>query len=142
VRRAAAVLATRLGPGERGAAAAEFALLMPILLLLLFGIIDFGRMLNAQITLTQAAREGARAQAFGLAPAPRVREAAEALSGVRVGAGPSCPANGAASTANAVVTASYTFEFVTPVGALAALFGSDLGEHRELTGKGVMPCMP
>jgi glucokinase len=36
----------------------EFALLLPLVLLMLFGIIDFGRALNAQITITQAAREG------------------------------------------------------------------------------------
>ena len=47
-------------PRDRGAAAVEFALLLPVLLLLVFGIIDFGRALNASITLTQAAREGAR----------------------------------------------------------------------------------
>src|SRR5215469_15927355 len=50
---------------ERGAAAVEFALLLPLLLLLVFGIIDFGRAINAQITITQAAREGARAHALG-----------------------------------------------------------------------------
>jgi Flp pilus assembly protein TadG len=43
-------------PRDRGAAAVEFALLLPLLLLLVFGIIDFGRALNAEITITQAAR--------------------------------------------------------------------------------------
>ena len=52
-------------PRDRGAAAVEFALLFPVLLLIVFGIIDFGRALNAQITLTQAAREGARLAAVG-----------------------------------------------------------------------------
>ena len=50
---------------DRGSVAVEFALLLPLLLLLVFGIIDFGRALNAQITLTQAAREGARLAALG-----------------------------------------------------------------------------
>ena len=50
---------------DRGATAVEFALVLPLLLLLVFGIIDFGRALNAQITLTQAAREGARLEALG-----------------------------------------------------------------------------
>ena len=57
---------------EQGAAAVEMALVLPLLLLLLFGIIDFGRVLNAQITLTEAAREGARAAALHLLrPCPR-----------------------------------------------------------------------
>lgn len=49
---------------ERGAAAVEFALVLPILLLLLLGIFEFGRIYNAQLTLTQASREGARVMAI------------------------------------------------------------------------------
>ncbi len=50
---------------DRGAAAIEFALLFPLLMLIVFGTIDFGRALNEQITLTQAAREGVRLDALG-----------------------------------------------------------------------------
>jgi Flp pilus assembly protein TadG len=52
-----------LHSNERGAAAVEFALVLPLLMLLLFGIIEFGRAYNAKVTLTHAAREGARALA-------------------------------------------------------------------------------
>jgi Flp pilus assembly protein TadG len=45
---------------ERGAAAVEFALVLPVLLLILFGIIEFARAWNVRQTLTDAAREGAR----------------------------------------------------------------------------------
>src|SRR6476661_5247790 len=45
---------------ERGAAAVEFALVMPILFLLLFGIIDYGLLFFDSIGLRQGAREGAR----------------------------------------------------------------------------------
>jgi Flp pilus assembly protein TadG len=45
---------------ERGAAAVELALVMPILVLILFGIIEFARAWNVRQTLTDAAREGAR----------------------------------------------------------------------------------
>ena len=47
-------------PASRGAAAVEFALVMPILIMLLFGIIEFGRAYNAKLTLANAAREAAR----------------------------------------------------------------------------------
>ena len=45
---------------SRGAAAVEFALVLPILVALLFGIIEFGRIYNAKLTLANAAREAAR----------------------------------------------------------------------------------
>ena len=51
--------------GERGAAAVEFALVLPLFLLLVFGIIDFSRAFNVQLTVSDAAAEGARALATG-----------------------------------------------------------------------------
>jgi Flp pilus assembly protein TadG len=42
----------------------EFALVVPILVLLLFGIIEFTRAYNAKTTMTHAAREGARTLAL------------------------------------------------------------------------------
>ena len=45
---------------ERGAAAVEMALVMPLLLAMIIGIIDFSRIFNAELQLSQAAREGAR----------------------------------------------------------------------------------
>jgi Flp pilus assembly protein TadG len=49
---------------ERGAVAVEMALLLPVLVLLLLGIMEFGRAYNAQVTLTNAAREGVRVMAI------------------------------------------------------------------------------
>jgi Flp pilus assembly protein TadG len=40
------------------------ALLLPVLILLLFGIVEFGRALNTQATLTHAARESVRVMAI------------------------------------------------------------------------------
>jgi len=45
---------------ESGASAVEFALLLPILMMILFGIIEFGMALYRQAILTNASREGAR----------------------------------------------------------------------------------
>ena len=45
---------------ERGSVAVEFALLVPVLFLILFGIINFGVLMYNQAVITNAAREGAR----------------------------------------------------------------------------------
>ena len=52
---------------ERGQALLEFALVVPIFLVLTFGIVDFGWALKSWITVTNAAREGARFGAVGWA---------------------------------------------------------------------------
>jgi Flp pilus assembly protein TadG len=50
----------RVRQREEGAAIVEFALVAPLLVLLLFGIIQFGRVFNAKVTYTHAAREAVR----------------------------------------------------------------------------------
>lgn len=47
----------------RGAAAVEFALILPVLMILVFGIINYGDMLSVRQSVSQAASEGARAAA-------------------------------------------------------------------------------
>lgn len=51
---------TRSKTSDQGAAIVEAALTLLVFLMLLFGIIEGGRVLNVQQTLTGAAREGAR----------------------------------------------------------------------------------
>jgi Flp pilus assembly pilin Flp len=53
---------------EEGAAVVEFALVMPILVLLVFGIIDFGRAFYTVNNIISAVREGARYGAILAAP--------------------------------------------------------------------------
>jgi Flp pilus assembly protein TadG len=135
---------------DRGATAVEFALLLPLLLLLVFGIVDFGRAINAQITITQAAREGARALALGQSDWRNRTVAA----GIGLNLNPNnapggnvtdlvdCPASGGALIGDdAKVQVTYSFSFVTPVGAIAGIFGgSGFGSPITLTANGVMPC--
>jgi Flp pilus assembly protein TadG len=61
-------------PGPRpqaslGAAAVEFALVLPLFLVLLFGVVEFGLIMYAKGIITQASREGARyGVVYSLAP--------------------------------------------------------------------------
>ena len=48
------------GGTERGASAVEFALVVPILILIMIGIVNFGFVLAQQISLNNAARQAAR----------------------------------------------------------------------------------
>ncbi|WP_102027450.1 TadE/TadG family type IV pilus assembly protein [Salirhabdus sp. Marseille-P4669] len=50
---------------ERGQAIVELALALPILLLLVFGMIDFGRIFHTYLTLEHASREAARVASVG-----------------------------------------------------------------------------
>lgn len=51
---------------EKGASAVEFALILPILIILIFGIFEFAIAFNNYITITHAAREGVRLAAVDL----------------------------------------------------------------------------
>lgn len=46
--------------GDAGATLVEFAIVVPLLLVLLFGIVEFGRVIGEFTTIRTAAREGAR----------------------------------------------------------------------------------
>lgn len=48
---------------DSGAVAVEFALVFPLLILVLFGVIEYGAVYNAQLVVTGAAREAAREMA-------------------------------------------------------------------------------
>jgi Flp pilus assembly protein TadG len=66
---------------ERGAAAVEFALVMPLLFLLVFGIIEFGFIFQKELSVTHAAREGVRVYALN-GSASAAKTFAESASGL------------------------------------------------------------
>jgi Flp pilus assembly protein TadG len=63
VTRIIAATSKRLRKRQEGQAIVEFALIAPIFLLLVFGVVEFGRAWNVYQTLTDAVREGARTAA-------------------------------------------------------------------------------
>lgn len=106
---------------DGGAAAVEFALLLPIVLIVIFGIIDFGRAFNAQLALNAGAREGARVLALNTGDATSATQnGATPLMNVSVS-----PISCTTSTDSyASVTASYAFSYITPLSPLMQLIGA------------------
>jgi Flp pilus assembly protein TadG len=97
---------------ENGQSLVEFALVLPLLVLLLFGIIDFGRIIHAYLTIDHAGREAARAASIGKTKVEVEQVAIDSgksinLSDVTVSPG--------TSGANATVTITYPITFLTPV---------------------------
>ena len=74
----------------------EFALVLPILLLLVFGVVDFGRAIYAYNAISNAAREGGRTSIVNQTPsAIRARAAAQATA---VGIDPTVTSCGPSTT--------------------------------------------
>ncbi len=65
---------------ETGAAAVEFALLVPLLLAIVFGIIAYSMYFTVQIAVTEAAAVGARAAVAGLDCTERTNLATAAIT--------------------------------------------------------------
>jgi Flp pilus assembly protein TadG len=63
-----------------GAIAAEFAIVMPLFMMLVFGVAIFGIYFAGLIAITNAASEGARASVAGLSTTERVQLASSAAS--------------------------------------------------------------
>jgi Flp pilus assembly protein TadG len=122
---------------ERGATAVEFAFIVPLLIMLVLGIAEFGHAFQVQGTLSAAAREGVRAMALQNDPAAArtaVRNAAASLNpgitDAQIAITPgSCPKVDGGST-NVRLTINYPMPYLT------GFFGSGLA----LTGTGVMRC--
>jgi Flp pilus assembly protein TadG len=71
---------TRKIKDQTGASAVELALVMPLLVMILFGIFQFGIAFNNWISLTHAAREGARLAAVGQYDETRIRESSPSVT--------------------------------------------------------------
>ena len=107
----------RLARGDSGAAAVEFAIVVPVFLLIVFGIIEFGFVFNAQISLTQAVREGVRAGAVGdaVSEAAMIDRFEDAYNGIGGGvlSGSATPCSPGDNDGDATLTGQLAF--TTPI---------------------------
>lgn len=127
---------TRLRSDERGASAIEFALVVPLLLVLVFGIVDFGHAYFRKISLNAAVREGARELALDQPGAVASAQAVFDPSGSETFAVVStttCPSGGGGGEAS--ITAAFQHDFVA-IGSLVPPIPNSI----NLTSTGVMRC--
>lgn len=108
---------------ERGAAAVEMALVLPVLILFIGGIVDFSRAYYTQIMLTNAAREGTRAAIVLADPVARANAAGVGVAGWKTPVVETGPLSGTGWVVNAAgcsgttppeavrVTTSATFNY-------------------------------
>ncbi len=121
---------------DRGAAAVEFALVLPLLLVFVVGIAELGRTYSIQTTISGAAREGVRVMALQDDPAAaraatRAAAGPVALSNAQISVSPTrCASTGSAAPGTATVHVTYPVD----------LMGGFLGASITLTGRGVMRC--
>lgn len=120
-----------LWKGDSGAVAVEFALVAPILLALVAGIVEFSHAYNLQISVTQAAREAAREMAIENNQGEAQLAAAAGAPGLDSG-NFVFAFTPAACAENENMTVSITY----PASTLTGLFGGSI----SLTGVGAMRC--
>jgi Flp pilus assembly protein TadG len=128
---------------QRGAVIVEFALVVPILLLLVFGIFEFGYMLNRDMIIGNASRDGARVASLNGSAADIRAAITTELNASGIYTQPSdikidcvlpdgtaCNASTdaiytakAESGSTAVIKVSYTYKWITPLAS--SLFGND-----------------
>lgn len=114
---------------ERGQAMVEFALVLPVFMLLIFGIIDFGMGFHTWITVTNSAREGARLGAVRGTEAEivqRVHDTADTLDAANMTV--MVTNAGGDSGESVVVDVDYDYTLITPLDNILGLIsGGSVG---------------
>ncbi|HEY0780383.1 MAG TPA: TadE/TadG family type IV pilus assembly protein [Gemmatirosa sp.] len=115
---------TRWTRDERGAALVEFAIVVPMLLVLVLAIVDFGRMMAVSGGLAAAVRDGARYAATSANPSDATQQSnikARVINAFQAFGGPAIQTSNIAITVDnsagnvTVAVSGYTYQPLTPV---------------------------
>lgn len=132
---------------QRGTALIEAAMVLPLILMLVLGVVDYGFMINRDTLINNAAREGAREAAFGgdaAAIEARVRDVAWNLDQTDLTVTVTCTkADGSACPGvsydsewepggSVIVTVQYTYHLITPLTGLLGI-GPDEQLQSDIT---------
>lgn len=123
---------------DRGAAAVEFALVLPMLLVLVLGITQFGLTFTQWLQMEHAAREGARWGSLGYSVSvieAKVQEAAPGLDWTAPDAEISVDPNDPPNHAGQPITVKVTYS--TPVLPIVGVILQWTGSTKQLTATAV-----
>jgi Flp pilus assembly protein TadG len=132
--------------GERGAELVELAVVLPLLLILIAGIVDFGFLLQTFEVVNNAAREGAR---IGVLPGYNTADVQSRVASYITAAGLTgtptttvtpvtiTPAGGGAAFPAVQVSVSYTYNYLF-IKPMVTLIGGTFVANKSLTAVAVM----
>lgn len=124
---------------ERGQTLVEFALILPLMLVLIFALVDFGRAFHTWLVVTNSAREGARVgavQGDTNAIQARINDSMASLDTSQLAITLTNVEGDRGETIE--VDLVYDFEFVTPIGGLVnimtggTLSSPDISSHASM----------
>jgi len=121
---------------QAGVALIEAAFVLPVLLVLTMGMLDFGRAFHTKSVLDQAAREGAR---IAVVTSPDVDLVTDKVNAVLASSGvqaASVTVLGPGPDHMVTVTVTTTFTFITP--GVFALVNGNFGNTLPMSGQTVM----
>jgi len=110
-----------------GQSMVEFALVIPLVLLLLFGIIEFGRVYSAQLAVDNAARQGARLAAVGASVTDTKQAAIDSAFNISLTA---TQVTVTPSGGNVKVSISYPVQIVVPL--ISNIIGNTVNVKSEV----------
>lgn len=144
----------KLAASRSGSVAVEAAIVIPLFVVLMMGVIDFGRLFYTQMVVQQAAIESARAVSLGQTNTQATDVANSVMLGVTPFAHPTaiarastvtvatpCPALGttaAGASSLTQVNVSMNFEWLTPLNIITA--GSESALPQTVTAHGKAVC--
>ena len=115
---------------DRGAAAVEFALVAPLLIFVIFALVDVGMMFHTKASIAAGAREAVRGAMYdSLATTTTIANRINTFTTFDVTPAQitytKCPAttDPTFSTSRASVAVAYPYAYITPVNSLAGFFG-------------------
>jgi Flp pilus assembly protein TadG len=138
--------------GQRGQSVLELALVVPFLSMILFGLIELGLVIHNDVTITNAARNGARVAALNAGSSAAVGTAVTDAAAGSYSlihcplATPSVSQTGTPPTSNSWrVTVSCTYTPITPLSPLFQFFGGSASSTYTVRASNTMKdstCLP